>query len=144
MQEVSVVAQHYTNMKMDGEYVATAKSGRKTMQKMINMENIEKGNIMIAEFMGADGAPKYNPEVWDIYITGHLDVDGDHEEAQHFYTPSEMKYHTSWDWLMPVIEEIDHLQYEEIDSIKNALATRSIKDTYEAIVEFIRNYNNKK
>jgi len=43
-----------------------------------------------------------------------------------------------------VIEEIDHLQYEEIDSIKNALATRSIKDTYEAIVEFIRNYNNKK
>ena len=37
MQEVSVVAQRYTNMKMDGEYVATAKSGRKTMQKMINI-----------------------------------------------------------------------------------------------------------
>ena len=152
MQEVSVVAQHYTNMKMDGEYVATAKSGRKTMQKMINMENIEKGNIMIAKFMGADGAPKYNPEVWDIYITGHLDVDGDHEEAQHFYTPSEMKYHTSWDWLMPVVQKcfdvtnasIFFFHDEDMEHIMHHLQVADKLNTYHGVVEFIRNYNNKK
>ena len=42
---------------------------------------------------------------------------------------------------MPVIEEIDHLQYESIDSIENALATRSIKDTYKAVVKFLRDEN---
>jgi hypothetical protein len=36
---------------MDGDYVVTAKSGRKRMQKMIDMEELEKGNIMIAEFI---------------------------------------------------------------------------------------------
>ena len=130
---------------MDGEYVATAKSGRKTMQKMINMENIEKGNILIAEFMGADGAPKYNPEVWDIYITGHLDVDGDHEEAQHFYTPSEMEYHTSWDWLMPVVSKCREESNEEDshwEAIYYSLEGCDINVTYHAVVEFIKQLNN--
>ena len=64
-------------------------------------------NKLIAEFMGAVGTPKYNPTEWDVYITGGLDVDSDNENAQHFYTPDEMKYHTSWDWLMPVVEKIN-------------------------------------
>ncbi len=69
-------------------------------------------NKVIAEFMGAVGAPMYNPVEWDIYITGYLDVDSNNEEAQHFYTPDEMKYHNSWDWLMPVIEKIEALGYK--------------------------------
>ena len=102
------------------------------------MKDFEKGNILIAEFMGADGAPKYNPESWDIYITGHLDVDSDHEEAQHFYTPSEMKYHKSWDWLMPVIGELDFQELEPMENIKNALSRRYLPDVYKAVVELIK------
>tara|TARA_A100001201_G_scaffold124705_1_gene108854 strand:+ start:187 stop:450 length:264 start_codon:yes stop_codon:yes gene_type:complete len=52
-----------------------------------------------------------------------------------------INYHTSWDWLMPVIEEIDHLQQEPVQSIEDALATRCIGDTYNAVVEFIKQYN---
>lgn len=68
-------------------------------------------NRLIAEFMGAEGHPKYNPTEWDVYITGCLDVDSDNENAQHFFTPDQMKYHTSWNWLMPVIEKIETLGY---------------------------------
>ena len=79
---------------------------------------MEENNKLIAEFMGV----------------------GKHYEAQ----SSNMfnQYHTDWNRLMPVIEEIDHLQYESIDNIENALATRSIKNTYNAVVEFIKNQNN--
>ena len=81
---------------------------------------MEKKNKLIAEFMGV----------------------AKHYEAQ----SSNMfnQYHTDWNRLMLVIEEIDHLQYESIDSIENALATRSIKDTYNAVVEFIKEYNDGK
>jgi len=68
-------------------------------------------NKLIAEFMGAE------------------------------YTGTRVKdYDTSWDWLMPVIEEIDHLQRERIQSIEDALSTRCIGDVYNAVVEFIREY----
>ena len=105
---------------------------------------MEKTNILIAEFMGADGAPKYNPECWDIYITGHLDVDSDHEEAQHFYTPSEMKYHTSWDWLMPVVSkcrEESNAEDSHWEAIYYSLEGCDINVTYHAVVEFIKQLN---
>tara|TARA_B100000424_G_scaffold12691_1_gene9381 strand:+ start:164 stop:418 length:255 start_codon:yes stop_codon:yes gene_type:complete len=78
-----------------------------------------KNNKLIAEFMGAE------PDKKTFFRTG--------EEVY--------LYHTSWDWLMPVIEEIDHLQQEPIQSIEDALATRCIGDTYDAVVEFIKQYN---
>ena len=56
--------------------------------------------------------------------------------------PHELKYHTSWDWLMPVIENIDHLQYESVKGIEDALSTRHIGDTHKAVVEFIKTYIN--
>ena len=96
-------------------------------------------NKLIAEFMGAVGTPKYNPTEWDVYITGCLDVDSDDENAQHFYTPDEMKYHTSWDWLMPVIDKC----YQEHMSkhIAEAVMTCNINEAYKVVVEFIKEYN---
>ena len=104
-------------------------------------------NKLIAEFMGAVGTPKYNPTEWDVYITGCLDVDSDDENAQHFYTPDEMKYHTSWDWLMPVHRKCmftpnfsgdDQLRTLLIDAVIDA----DINRLYNAVVEFINQYNN--
>ena len=112
-------------------------------------------NKLIAEFMGALGTPKYSPTEWDVYITGCLDVDSDNENAKHFYTPNEMKYHTSWDWLMPVIEECKAtnvhpkmptimqstltLILDEIDALM--IGHWGIEMTYKEVVKFITKYN---
>jgi len=98
--------------------------------------------------MGAVGTPKYNPTEWDVYITGCLDVDSDDENAQHFYTPDEMKYHTSWDWLMPVVEKIENDGLDPHGMIDNSLRRnkqkkwRSIEDLYNVAVYLINIYNN--
>ena len=78
-----------------------------------------KDNKLIAEFMGAE------PDKKTFFRTG---------EEVYFY-------HTSWDWLMPVIEQIDHLQRERIQSIEDALSTRCLGDVYNAVVEFINEHN---
>ena len=81
-------------------------------------------NKLIAEFMGYEVkhgkcySPKYN--------------DG---------TIAPMQFDTSWDWLMPVIENIDHLQYAPVKGIEDALSTRHIGDTHKAVVKFIKEYN---
>ena len=97
--------------------------------------DIDMGNILIAEFMGV----------------------GKHYEAQ----SSNMfnQYHSSWDWLMPVVEKIQSLGYEVqirntdciifqlLDTLKYKpivdISSGNGKDsTYDAVVEFIKNQNN--
>ena len=98
-------------------------------------------NKLIAEFMGAVGTPKYNPTEWDVYITGCLDVDSDDENAQHFYTPDEMKYHTSWDWLMPVVQKCFESAENEDDFFAISGNLPYMDSTYKSVVEFIKEYN---
>ena len=48
-----------------------------------------------------------------------------------------MMYHTSWDWLMPVIEKClttDGKHYK----LNDALLTCNIKEVYKTVVEFIK------
>ncbi len=56
--------------------------------------------------------------------------------------PEEPQYHTSWDWLMPVIQKIE----EECGGVPKQLLDVSfydeIGDVYQAVVEFIKQYNN--
>jgi len=104
---------------------------------------MEKTNKLIAEFMGYEVkhgkcySPKYN--------------DG---------TIAPMQFDKSWDWLMPVIENIESLGYEVqirntdciifqlLDTIKYKpivdISSRNGKkdSTYKAVVEFIKNQNN--
>ena len=88
-----------------------------------------ENNKLIAEFMGLPTqvfkSGKINYKRNDIWFEAH-----------------ELSYNVSWDWLMPVIENIDHLQHEPFMSIEKALSTRSIYDTYKTVVEFINEYNN--
>jgi len=59
------------------------------------------------------------------------------------------QYHTSWDWLMPVVikckESVDYcnddnaLKYHNIED--EMLSQLSIEDTYNAVVEFIKEHN---
>jgi hypothetical protein len=101
--------------------------------------NTTENNKLIAEFMGAVGTPKYNPTEWDVYLTGCLDVDSDDENAQHFYTPDEMKYHKSWNWLMPVISKCLEIgKNVPIERIYHSLHTQDLSFAYKSVVEFIK------
>ena len=99
-------------------------------------------NKLIAEFMGVEEA--YNPNGNDfVFKTTISDTNGDTDILKSCKVNS-LSYHTSWDWLMPVIEEIDHLNYEPIDTIEKSLSTRLIKNTHKAVVQFIKEYNQNK
>ena len=88
--------------------------------------DIEMSNILIAEFMGID----------------QVDIDTYQE------TNSNLKYHSSWDWLMPVISKCykEHnrdayfIQYNKylLESIKNC----DIDKAHQIVVDFIKNQNN--
>ncbi len=83
--------------------------------------NTTENNKLIAEFMGID----------------QVDIDTWLE------TNSNLHYHTSWDWLMPVIQKSrqeNRLDY--FDIVYYALEECDINITYKAVVEFIKEYNN--
>ena len=93
-----------------------------------------KNNKIIAEFMGVnvitidDVRKNKNP-----YISS---ADG--------YLESDLKYHCSWDWLMPVLEkikEIRPLPDEHEDSFSWVCRSSDIEAEYNSIIEFIKEYN---
>jgi len=96
--------------------------------------DIDMSNILIAEFMGV--------ETTDGLVF--------QDNNTHEFHP--IKYHTSWDWLMPVVDKIKILvmeddsdelyNSEEWDNITHTLVQIEIKSVYQAVVEFIKNQNN--
>ena len=75
-------------------------------------------NKLIAEFMGGE----------------HPLTEITHE-AHH-------NYHTSWDWLMPVVDKIEIEGFDPHGLIDNALGSREIEDVHNACVTLIKAYNN--
>tara|TARA_R110000796_G_scaffold55278_1_gene128822 strand:+ start:287 stop:607 length:321 start_codon:yes stop_codon:yes gene_type:complete len=63
-------------------------------------------------------------------------------------TLDDLKYHSSWDWLMPVVMKISRKIDKPIDEVVSLLTEVGsdniwdIKSFYNAIVEFIKEYNN--
>lgn len=84
----------------------------------------EQGNKLIAEFMGATHEPqsdRYNehllfePEVAPpVWYVGHDREWHTRNERLRvaILDLSNLKYHSSWDWLMPVVEKIELAGYE--------------------------------
>ena len=88
-----------------------------------------KENKLIAEFMGIKNS------------NGIVFQDANTKE----FHP--IKYHSSWDWLMPVVENIlnksdDDELIERFYEIQNVIPNREA--TYQAVVEFINQYNKNK
>ena len=95
------------------------------------MEN----NKVIAEFMG-------------------LNID---KGVQADYMQHELKYHRSWDWLMPVICKIESMGCEVVHRVGDCIVYKidekenyrciidiqginKLESTYKAVVEFIKNH----
>ena len=90
--------------------------------------DIQMGNILIAEFMGLkehEGSyylPLYNSGDWVPDV--------------------ELDYHTSWDWLMPVVQKIEQDCEGVPQDMLNISLYSDINEVYKAVVEFIKNQKN--
>ena len=88
------------------------------------MEN----NRLIAEFMGlrTNSYGDYNIDKdvmgFDMIVCSLADT----------------KFHTSWDWLMPVVEKCLTTGDRQHFVINDALLTCNIEEVYKAVVEFIK------
>ena len=87
-------------------------------------------NKLIAEFMGIESD--------NAKIRGHL-----YECPVTAEYVSNLEYHTSWDWLMPVVGKCyeSGAEENEVGDITHALLDCDRKETYNAVVEFIKQHN---
>lgn len=106
---------------------------------MKTQEQKDEGNKIIAKFMGLP------------YCLSDLETDnfGDQDVERwaifnHYYTASEMRFHTSWDWLMPVCKkaaigeaEISKEGIHLLESVYGAITSFDITQAFRAIVEFL-------
>ena len=88
-----------------------------------------KDNKLIAEFMGRGGT--FNHDKTMICTGSYPD------------TMTLMKYHTSWDWLMPVLTKCMQTggDTDKWDHLYNVLSELNIDELYKAVVEFIKDHN---
>ena len=84
----------------------------------------QEANKLIAEFMGV-----YSEENgYDYTEIGNRGV----------------RYHTSWDWLMPVVQKIEDYLSDNVGEVgyfDDGLISNDIEVRYQAVVEFIKQYN---
>jgi len=113
------------------------------------MRNITKNNKLIAEFMGGK-LSAHSPNLINIPQTiGDAKI---HCVKGSALLPNgtyrlcylhELKYHSSWDWLMPVVEKCFQSGNDthQWDNIMDTIFTCDINIVYAQVVEFIKEYN---
>ena len=110
----------------------------------------ELNNKLIAEFMG--GIPSSVPNLINLPQTvgesSLFCVKGSEGLPSGTYKVerlNELKYNTSWDWLMPVVSKIltneNYIDITQRENIMDSLPYGIEDDTYAAVVEFIKWYN---
>ena len=84
-------------------------------------------NKLIAEFMGYES---YKFRGYTMFV---------YEENNH-RADVDLHYHTSWDWLMPVVNKCMQTgdNTDEWDALYDALSTVNKTNIQEAVVEFIK------
>ncbi len=102
---------------------------RRIKQKAMQNETIE-GNKLISAFYGA----AYN-HVQDYYLIKDFSFMG---------KPEEMRFHSSWDWLMPVVDKCKNIDTEYLYAfyaMNGYLAQVNIKQVWGEVVKYIKWYN---
>ncbi len=112
-------------------------------------QKIVDNNKRIAGFMGLRNMGMKNLELW-VLFDNHTGIES-----------SELQYHTSWNWLMPVLEKIESLGYcsmickgtsyswtsifEVVDggrkNLRGSKGKSKLENTYLSVVGFIQWYN---
>lgn len=105
--------------------------------------NVIEGNKLIAVFDGWFQDPKLNK---------NGNVNWRHPERAKYFptTESSFKYHTSWDWLMPVVKKWNDLVVEKRNEggvgwtkwqYKTIMLRTEIEPLYKDLVESLQWYN---
>lgn len=122
-------------------------------------DKIIEGNRLIAEFMEAIKQAHISDSLF--WFDNPPTIFSSHQ-----WDDFAMKYHSSWDWLMPVVEKIENINNTEVDIKGNLCLISFIEDghwtgrvlkgmggkekpsnefkieaAWEAVVEFIKWYN---
>ena len=110
---------------------------------------IIEGNKLIAEFMGG----KHNGGSYYRFYYG-IDIVGVKENCRPVsWIETNLKYHTSWDWLMPCVKKFDYLAENKVipfsddfefwcDKIEDTITrTYEIEPVFKIMVEAITWYN---
>jgi len=135
------------------------------------MKTIEQQNAMIAEFMGGfdgwdfkmfeTGTWEFQtPETLRTLITFKSNSIKTECFSTTIFKSYEVKFHTSLDWLMPVVEKIEKLNYDfeilggcwviikdvdpdrdELTEIIEVSSETKMKTVYNAVCQFIEWYN---
>lgn len=104
----------------------------------MKQEKIIQGNKLIAEFMGNRFKPKSK---WYNIFGYRCDVFINRRGVA--FPLHAMRYHSSWDWIIPVIHLIStkyKIAYRG-SNIQKQLATFNVFLVFGAVVEFIQWYN---
>ena len=108
-----------------------------------------KNNKLIAEFMGGikSSVPNLINLPQTIGQSSILCVKGSEGLPSNAYKVeriNELQYHTSWNWLMPVVIkcfEVDDSVNDDLNfKLNDALLETNIDSLYKVVVEFIKNY----
>ena len=101
---------------------------------------INETNILIAKFMDCllcnDKMVKRTTKYWDFPGDSGL-----------YCYIEDLRYNTSWDWLIPIVKRIVPPHGFTLSSIRyqtaviNSMHTLDINKVYNAVVEFIKQYN---
>lgn len=81
------------------------------------MNDIEQGNVVIAKFLG------WTPKERFHYLRNKTVIEWENCPYEYIEVGTE-QFHTSWDWLMPVVEKIETISTDEIKSISFSLDSR--------------------
>lgn len=110
----------------------------------MTQEQIIEGNRLIAEFMGACNK-QTAPNIIKAYVKEdevcfHAEIEPT-KKRKSVYKLTKLKYHSSWNWLMPVIGKISENceEPEELDSLKYALLCDDINTAWSFVVDYLSN-----
>ena len=129
------------------------------MVEQMLVKEIKSSNLVIAEFMGGvlhkNWASKIYPDLMDtiIFPTGSIPT----LFSSALWSPSQLLYHESWDWLMPVVEKIENQRARIIIDKESCVIMfdivfpygfetfqnegSKIEQVYKAIFEYIKWFN---
>ncbi len=132
-----------------------------TNKTKMEEQKIIEGNKLIAEFMGAEClSPKTKFSYFD-FGNDWSENEGIFQQKIHIRM---LKYHSSWDWLMPVVEKVRDKNCivsiwfnRQLNTNNTTIANFEdgwkkdinisgvgIESTYKSVIEFIKWHNNQK
>ena len=141
---------HQVEVTIDDEvvsYVSVMDDSPETVQEVLNEYSIYYNNRLIAEFMQF---PKQSDAVDDrttAYYIGNIikanNINNQNEDD--LFHPDDMIFHTSWDWLMPVVEKCFQMQNQNLGlkvklffKLNDALLTTNIDEVFKAVINIIK------